>query len=495
MSRRPLSIFIVLALAVGCERAEPSRAPSPSHSPSGSPSGGADAGAAMVQLPASLGGGSAMGALAPSTPPATMHEYGALMDAPDAAPTTPTPPMTSLPAAADVSADAPPPGNQGHTSSCEAWAAGYSAMGWWANHSGVSGARFAPMYVYSQIVGGNCHTGTTAGKVLTIMQSQGIDTQTDYEPMQFDLDCAKTPTAAQTANAGRFKITGFDRPDRSQGAQAAIESVIAAGHPAILGIVIYREFENASATAYVVGPPASGEAALGQHAVAAFSYDDKGVWILNSWGDGWGKSGWAQLSWSYVNGSVGGKANVYDVAEITGAAITCADANAQCGVSAFDGQCQSSASTLADCCASCANPAPQLSSASQWYRIQSVALGSAYSIDNGVIAASGNYSGQYWKLTPLSSGRFRLTNWYEGDAKALDTTNSSDGPNQTKMAASGNVSGQHWTLTPITDGVYRLTNNYLGAGKSLQAPSGDGAIGFGATANVSSQYWQISLID
>ncbi len=75
-------------------------------------------------------------------------------------------------------------GDQGQTSSCQSWATGYSAMGWWANHVGLANASFAPMYVYSQIVTGNCSNGAFVEQPLAIMQQQGIETTSDYEPMQ-----------------------------------------------------------------------------------------------------------------------------------------------------------------------------------------------------------------------------------------------------------------------------------------------------------------------
>jgi hypothetical protein len=34
-------------------------------------------------------------------------------------------------------------------------------------------------------------------------------------------------------------------------------------------------------------------------------YDEKGVWIQNSWTEKWGKDGWAQVSWEYIGGDCG----------------------------------------------------------------------------------------------------------------------------------------------------------------------------------------------
>jgi C1A family cysteine protease len=451
---------------------------------------------AQVRLPAALGGGTEITAFAPATPPLKKHGYGALLPAGDAAPDARaevSAPL-ALPATADVSAGAPPTGDQGDTGSCTTWATGYSAMSWWANHVGLSGAIFAPMYLYSQIAKGVCSSGAQIENALDLLKSQGIDTQTDYEPMQFNLDCGTLPTSAQKTNAANFKITNYVKSDLSKGAKSAIMSVIAGGTPAIIALMVYPEFENANASNYLIGPPVAGDSAEGGHAVTAFAYDENGVWILNQWGGDWGNNGWAELSWDFVDGSFNGQANVYDVDSISGVSLTCSDSNSECGVWAFTSQCQVNPDyMLTNCCASCANPAPELSTSSAWYRIQNLALGSGYSLDTYVMNPSGNYTGQYWELSPLPNGRYRLTNSYQGDGISLDTT--SGAVNLPEMATTGSYTGQFWTLSPITDGVYRLTNDFLGPENSLQADSDAHDVEFGTTAADPSQYWQISLIE
>jgi len=248
---------------------------------------------------------------------------------------------------------------------------------------------------------------------------------------------------------------------------------------------VYPEFDAATASSYLVGPPTAGETSRGGHAIAAFAYDQNGVWIMNSWGTGWGNGGWAELSWDFVNGTLDGKPNVFDVNSITGVAFDAFDDNASCPFWAFAAQCQANPSyMLAHCSLSCANPSPTLTSPARWFHIQNVALGSGYSLDTGVIAATGNYSGQYWEVSPLGGGYVRLTNSYQGEGMAFDTT---------QMAATGNYSGQSWQLEPITDGVYRLTNQYLGPGTSLAVNPSTRAVESAPTADDPRQYWAITV--
>ena len=64
------------------------------------------------------------------------------------------------------------------------------------------------------------------------------------------------------------------------------------------------------------------------------------VWILDSWGAGWGGNGWAQLSWDFINASFNGTANLNDVVTIEGLATSCSDSNQYCQWWAQTSQCQ-----------------------------------------------------------------------------------------------------------------------------------------------------------
>ena len=209
------------------------------------------------------------------------------------------------------------------------------------------------------------------------------------------------------------------------------------------------------------------------------------MWIENQWGLGWGSNGWAELSWAFVNGSFNGKANVYDVSSITGIELNSSDDNSSCPLWAFTAQCQDNprATCSRTAAAAAADPSPTFTSPATWFHIQNIALGPSYSLDTGVIAATGNYSGQYWELSPLGDGTYRLTNSFQGAGMAFDTW---------QMASTGNYSGQHWTLVPITNGVYRLTNDYLGPDRSLTVNATTHALESDPTIEDPHQYWWIS---
>jgi hypothetical protein len=359
LTHSPRRLRWLLAIAL----AGPVAACGPSHAGEGStvepdatPAGSGSGATVSITLPTALGGGTATTRLTPHTSSPGKHGLGIPLPIPKPPITHVVPSPDALPASVDISGGAPPVGDQGDTGSCQSWAPGYSALGWWANHVGLASATFAPMYVYAQLVQGNCANGSYVEAALSIMQAQGIETTSDYEPMQQALDCATQPSTLQTANAASFKISGYTQLDLSGGARTAIETTLASGKPAILSIVVYSEFENANPNGFLIGPPVTGDTSYGGHAITAFAYDANGVWIENQWGTDWGTNGWGELSWDFIEGSFAGTPNVGDVATIDGLAFTCSDSNASCSGWAQDSQCQENPDyMLSSCCASCAN--------------------------------------------------------------------------------------------------------------------------------------------
>ncbi len=245
------------------------------------------------------------------------HGLGArVADAGVAAPTTATTSSAGVtagtaPATVDLSGNAPPVGNQGQVNACVAWAEDYSIRGYYAKRDGYYPAggnpatgSFEPMYTYAQIVKGQ-NAGTTMAAHLNILQNQGIDSRGDYT--QGDDDYTTQPSAAETANAARYKIASWSNlfssgtPGVGSVAQQDIENALATGNPVGLLIPVYSNFYNLAPGSSFVDVPTAGMTNYGNHAVTAFKYDATGVWVENQWGTGWGQSGWAELSWAFVD--------------------------------------------------------------------------------------------------------------------------------------------------------------------------------------------------
>ena len=78
---------------------------------------------------------------------------------------------------------------------------------------------------------------------------------------------------------------------------AKVKLALANKHPVVFGMSIDREFTRHS-TGEVIHVP-QGEI-IGGHAMCIVGYDEEGVTIINSWGAGWGKKGFAKLGWDVM---------------------------------------------------------------------------------------------------------------------------------------------------------------------------------------------------
>jgi hypothetical protein len=207
-----------------------------------------------------------------------------------------------LPASVNLTAWAPPPGDQGQVSSCVSWAIDYTAMGWYLRRHAVDGFPLAPMYTYAQLVHGQ-NVGTFFEDTFAIAESQGVDDHVDYA--QGDYDYTTQPSAAERDNASNWKLASYQAlPVGVSPAmtETAIKSALAAQTPVVLGIQVFDQFYGLapghSDLDRVSGPSDGG------HAVTALGYDSYGVTIENSWGTGWGNNGFARLSWRFVTTQV-----------------------------------------------------------------------------------------------------------------------------------------------------------------------------------------------
>ena len=120
---------------------------------------------------------------------------------------------------------------------------------------------------------------------------------------------------------------------------------------------------------------------------------------------------------------------------------------------------------------------------SSWYRLTNLWTGEALSLDvvndNGQnssgtlqMAATGYYSGQYWRFQPFPAGAtttYALSTRFLGEGMRLDVYgNDKTTP---RLALAGQYSGQVWTITSWGDGTYMLTNKFSGSDLHLDVYS------------------------
>ena len=214
----------------------------------------------------------------------------------------------TLPASVDLRTWAVPVGNQGNLGSCVSWAINYAMLGWYSRHDGKAGQPFHPMYTYSQIHVKEPPGGSYPEDALKVAKNQGTDTMAHYNPPSHSTaDFTHQPSAAERANAGKWRITGFhalfDRgaPGGTAG-EAMIQTELAEGRPVAIGMKVLSAFQNmynkTSLADATYGDTTS--SFLGYHEVLALGYDPKGLLIQNSWGQEWGFKGYARLTWPVV---------------------------------------------------------------------------------------------------------------------------------------------------------------------------------------------------
>jgi C1A family cysteine protease len=119
-----------------------------------------------------------------------------------------------------------------------------------------------------------------------------------YDISQFTVK----PPATAYAAALKDRALQYERIDNTQ--LDMMKQCLADGFPFVFGFTVYESFESdAVATSGIVPMPAPSEQVIGGHAVCAVGYDDGDDTFLvrNSWGSGWGQSGYCQMPYAYLS--------------------------------------------------------------------------------------------------------------------------------------------------------------------------------------------------
>ena len=206
----------------------------------------------------------------------------------------------SVPSSVDLSADNPPPGDQGRQGSCVGWAVAYAMKsyqerierGWPLTDNGHV---FSPAYVYNQIKapGG----GAYFFDAFSLLVDQGV---ASYATMPYNPnDDRRQPSATARREAADYKIADWGTVLRTSHATFVqeIKRHLAANTPVVIGIHTYPDFFNLN-PANPVYEDASGFS-RGGHAIVIVGYDDarSAFKIINSWGTGWGIDGYGWIDY------------------------------------------------------------------------------------------------------------------------------------------------------------------------------------------------------
>jgi hypothetical protein len=204
-----------------------------------------------------------------------------------------------LPPKYDLSADLPPPGNQGDQGSCVAWAVGYAARTYYLKHYyaidvSKKDNQISPAFIYNRLkeTGGDCENGVQLPAALKLLQTSG---GVPLSVLPYDANqCLTLPTQQQLSQYGdRFRIRGF----RKVKDEDDVKGEIYRDNPVIFAI----DAEGKAWDHYhsgIIDTTEGGCAACG-HAMVIVGYDDEkqAFHFVNSWGTAWGEKGFGWLSY------------------------------------------------------------------------------------------------------------------------------------------------------------------------------------------------------
>jgi C1A family cysteine protease len=229
-----------------------------------------------------------------------LHKYSRILDLPDQRDYQYTPTAAKLPRSVDLRPQMPPVYDQGQLGSCVSNAvAGVSAFLWMKVKNNINPSR---LFIYYN------------GRVIenTIEQDSGLSSRDGIKSVVNNGVCPETewpyviskfknkPTEKCYADAIKHKALKYQSVSQTL---TDMKSVLAGGYPIVIGISVYKSFENASvAKTGIVPMPAAKERVLGGHSIVVVGYDNRKRWFIvrNSWGESWGAKGYCYLPYAYL---------------------------------------------------------------------------------------------------------------------------------------------------------------------------------------------------
>ena len=221
---------------------------------------------------------------------------------------------SSIPNSIDHSAYMPPVGNQGSIGSCVGWAVGYYYKTYqeWQDYSWSTydaNHILSASFVYNHINGG-MDWGADFDDAFKLLCENGCANIVD---MPYTSNYNLWPSEQTYINAMKFRSdSAFYISVNNSSGLAMAKQHIANGNCAVLGIAVYPNFDNIQNFQYTYCNSDVYGGIRGYHAVTIVGYDDSKVThdgvgafkLVNSWGNGWGNSGYFWMSYEAVMGNV-----------------------------------------------------------------------------------------------------------------------------------------------------------------------------------------------
>ena len=216
-------------------------------------------------------------------------------------------PPRRLSVSGDISKQMPPVGDQGQQGSCTAWAIGYyqkTHYEYREHHwnDSTSSHEFSPAFIYNQIDGG-ADQGSSFPDAFSLMNDQGCASLADCSYNQSDYATWPSESAYARAIPYRDSTSHYFQMKDTNGIKT-VKARIDSGVTTVIGISVYSNFDNIQNYGYKYCVADTYGGNRGGHALTIVGYNDtisthdgKGAFrIINSWGTGWGQSGYAWMS-------------------------------------------------------------------------------------------------------------------------------------------------------------------------------------------------------
>ena len=224
----------------------------------------------------------------------------------------------SLPASVDLRPWCSPIENQGSLGSCTA-NAGAGIVEYFERRAFGKHIDASRLFLYKATRNMLHWTGDTGAFLRSTMGALALFGVPPEEYWQYVVaDYDKEPPAFCYAFAQNYQAISYYRLDPPGTASDTllnkIKTNLGGGLPSIFGFTVYGSYTQAAATGKIPYPT-PGEKIIGGHAVVAVGYDDsmkikntnpsavetKGALLIrNSWGTGWGSSGYGFLPYKYI---------------------------------------------------------------------------------------------------------------------------------------------------------------------------------------------------
>jgi C1A family cysteine protease len=221
----------------------------------------------------------------------------------------------AAPAEFDLRPQMPAVYDQGQLGSCTGNGIA-AAMEYERDRQGLSDFVPSRLFIYYNERALEGTVSSDAGAVIKdgikVVNSEGVCPETLW-PYEVGLFAVKPPKRCYVA-ALTDRLVSYEAIQTLGDLKDAISSKLAV----VFGFTVYESFESAAVAQTGVMPmPAPGEQVVGGHCVVAVGYSDAKSQVIcrNSWGTGWGDTGYFYMPYQYMTGA----ATSSDSASINGA--------------------------------------------------------------------------------------------------------------------------------------------------------------------------------